>query len=160
MPEEGTGSSISPYMGALESSLSTEFSPSETLKIPGIEMKYLSMGMTNSYRVAIEEGTNMVRSRDCRSRDSAPRRPRRSAGNSHMPSRNVPHIPRRSAQNDRKAPGRESCVPDGKDGRFPAHPGQKIKKWAKEEQSTISRGGQQNPGKNSPSIPQENVNIR
>ncbi|MBN2543779.1 YggS family pyridoxal phosphate-dependent enzyme [bacterium] len=30
-------------------------------KIPGIEMKYLSMGMTNSYKVAIEEGSNMVR---------------------------------------------------------------------------------------------------
>jgi PLP dependent protein len=29
--------------------------------IPGVEMKYLSMGMTNSYRVAIEEGANMVR---------------------------------------------------------------------------------------------------
>jgi pyridoxal phosphate enzyme (YggS family) len=29
--------------------------------IPGAEMKYLSMGMTNSYRVAIEEGANMVR---------------------------------------------------------------------------------------------------
>jgi len=24
-------------------------------------MKYLSMGMTNSYRIAIEEGSNMVR---------------------------------------------------------------------------------------------------
>jgi len=29
--------------------------------IPGVEMKYLSMGMTNSYRVAIEEGANMIR---------------------------------------------------------------------------------------------------
>lgn len=29
--------------------------------IPGIEMKYLSMGMTNSYKVAVEEGANMVR---------------------------------------------------------------------------------------------------
>ncbi len=29
--------------------------------IPGIEMKYLSMGMTNSYRVALAEGANMVR---------------------------------------------------------------------------------------------------
>lgn len=28
---------------------------------PGVEMKCLSMGMTNSYRVAIEEGANMVR---------------------------------------------------------------------------------------------------
>lgn len=29
--------------------------------IPNVEMKYLSMGMTNDYRVAIEEGSNMVR---------------------------------------------------------------------------------------------------
>jgi pyridoxal phosphate enzyme (YggS family) len=28
---------------------------------PGVEMKYLSMGMSNSYKVAIEEGANMVR---------------------------------------------------------------------------------------------------
>jgi uncharacterized pyridoxal phosphate-containing UPF0001 family protein len=28
---------------------------------PRIDMKHLSMGMTNSYRVAIEEGSNMVR---------------------------------------------------------------------------------------------------
>ncbi|MFH1039240.1 MAG: YggS family pyridoxal phosphate-dependent enzyme [PVC group bacterium] len=28
---------------------------------PGVEMRFLSMGMTNSYRVAIEEGSNMVR---------------------------------------------------------------------------------------------------
>jgi pyridoxal phosphate enzyme (YggS family) len=31
------------------------------LSLPGVEMKYLSMGMTNSYKVAIEEGSNMVR---------------------------------------------------------------------------------------------------
>jgi len=29
--------------------------------IPGVEMKYLSMGMSNSYRVALEEGANMLR---------------------------------------------------------------------------------------------------
>ncbi len=29
--------------------------------IDGVEMKYLSMGMSDSYRVAIEEGANMVR---------------------------------------------------------------------------------------------------
>ncbi len=29
--------------------------------ISGVEMKYLSMGMTNSYKVAIEEGANLVR---------------------------------------------------------------------------------------------------
>ena len=31
------------------------------LAIPGVEMAILSMGMTNSYRVALEEGANMVR---------------------------------------------------------------------------------------------------
>jgi len=31
------------------------------LNPPNVDMKYLSMGMTNSYRVAIEEGSNMVR---------------------------------------------------------------------------------------------------
>lgn len=31
------------------------------LNIDGIEMKYLSMGMTNTYKVAIEEGANIVR---------------------------------------------------------------------------------------------------
>lgn len=29
--------------------------------IPNVEMKYLSMGMSNSYRIAIEEGANIVR---------------------------------------------------------------------------------------------------
>lgn len=29
--------------------------------IPNVEMKYLSMGMTNDYRIAIEEGSNMIR---------------------------------------------------------------------------------------------------
>lgn len=33
----------------------------QTLDLPGVEMKYLSMGMTNSYLVAIQEGANMVR---------------------------------------------------------------------------------------------------
>lgn len=31
------------------------------LGLPNVEMKYLSMGMTNSYPVALEEGANMVR---------------------------------------------------------------------------------------------------
>jgi pyridoxal phosphate enzyme (YggS family) len=31
------------------------------LGLPGVEMKYLSMGMTDSYRIAIEEGANLVR---------------------------------------------------------------------------------------------------
>ena len=31
------------------------------LGLPNVEMKYLSMGMTNSYKIAIEEGANIVR---------------------------------------------------------------------------------------------------
>jgi len=31
------------------------------LDLPKVEMKYLSMGMTNSYKVALEEGANIVR---------------------------------------------------------------------------------------------------
>lgn len=37
------------------------FEQIKALNLPNIEMKYLSMGMTNSYKVAIEEGSNMVR---------------------------------------------------------------------------------------------------
>jgi hypothetical protein len=33
----------------------------KALAIPGTEMRYLSMGMTNSWRVAVEEGATMVR---------------------------------------------------------------------------------------------------
>jgi pyridoxal phosphate enzyme (YggS family) len=31
------------------------------LKLPNVEMRYLSMGMTNSYQVALEEGANIIR---------------------------------------------------------------------------------------------------
>ena len=37
------------------------FDKIERLNIPNVEMKYLSMGMTNSYQIAIEEGANIVR---------------------------------------------------------------------------------------------------
>lgn len=37
------------------------FDKLKTLDIPDTEMKYLSMGMSNSYKVAIEEGSNMIR---------------------------------------------------------------------------------------------------
>ncbi|HDZ91608.1 MAG: YggS family pyridoxal phosphate-dependent enzyme [Deltaproteobacteria bacterium] len=37
------------------------FDEIEQAHIPGVEMKHLSMGMSNSYRVALEEGANMVR---------------------------------------------------------------------------------------------------
>ncbi len=37
------------------------FEKIKALDLPNLDMKYLSMGMTNSYRIAIEEGSNMVR---------------------------------------------------------------------------------------------------
>jgi len=37
------------------------FESIKALHLPNVHMKYLSMGMTNSYRVAIEEGSNMIR---------------------------------------------------------------------------------------------------
>ena len=37
------------------------FEEIKKLNLPNVEMKHLSMGMTNSYRIAIEEGANMVR---------------------------------------------------------------------------------------------------
>jgi PLP dependent protein len=37
------------------------FEEIKALNLPGVEMKYLSMGMSNSYRVALAEGANMVR---------------------------------------------------------------------------------------------------
>ena len=37
------------------------FADLKNAAIPGPEMKYLSMGMSNSYRIAIEEGANIVR---------------------------------------------------------------------------------------------------
>jgi len=37
------------------------FEKIKELDLANVDMKYLSMGMTNSYRVAIEEGSNMVR---------------------------------------------------------------------------------------------------
>ncbi len=37
------------------------FEQIKDLRLPNIEMKYLSMGMTNSYKIAIDEGANLVR---------------------------------------------------------------------------------------------------
>ncbi|MQY80896.1 MAG: YggS family pyridoxal phosphate-dependent enzyme [Dehalococcoidia bacterium] len=37
------------------------FDKIKKLNLPRVEMRYLSMGMTNSYRIALEEGANMVR---------------------------------------------------------------------------------------------------
>lgn len=37
------------------------FEEFKSLDLPNVEMKYLSMGMTNSYKVAVDEGANIVR---------------------------------------------------------------------------------------------------
>jgi pyridoxal phosphate enzyme (YggS family) len=37
------------------------FDQIKKLNLPSIEMRYLSMGMTNSYKIALEEGANIVR---------------------------------------------------------------------------------------------------
>ena len=37
------------------------FEKIKKLALPNVEMSYLSMGMTNSYKIAIEEGANIVR---------------------------------------------------------------------------------------------------
>jgi len=37
------------------------FEKIKSLNLPGVEIKYLSMGMTSSYKVAIQEGANIVR---------------------------------------------------------------------------------------------------
>ena len=37
------------------------FEKIKELGLPNVNMKYLSMGMTNSYKVAMEEGSNMIR---------------------------------------------------------------------------------------------------
>jgi len=41
--------------------LKSLFDEAATVRMPRIEMNYLSMGMTNDFEVAIEEGANMVR---------------------------------------------------------------------------------------------------
>jgi pyridoxal phosphate enzyme (YggS family) len=58
---------MGPYTGAPEEArpyfVETRkcFEDFADLSLPNVEMKYLSMGMTNSYKVAIEEGANIVR---------------------------------------------------------------------------------------------------
>ncbi|QEK11978.1 YggS family pyridoxal phosphate-dependent enzyme [Crassaminicella thermophila] len=41
--------------------LKAMFEEIKVKKLPRVEMKYLSMGMTNDFKVAIEEGSNMIR---------------------------------------------------------------------------------------------------
>ncbi len=58
---------MGPYLGNPEQSrpyfVETRrvFEKTRSLELPNVEMRYLSIGMTNSYKVALEEGANIIR---------------------------------------------------------------------------------------------------
>jgi len=56
-PRSGNPDDVRPYFRRVKGILERI----RSLNLPNVDMKYLSMGMTNSYQVAIEEGSNMVR---------------------------------------------------------------------------------------------------
>jgi len=56
-PRFGNPEDARPYFKATKSL----FDQTGRTKIPHVEMRYLSMGMSNSYKIAIEEGANIVR---------------------------------------------------------------------------------------------------
>jgi pyridoxal phosphate enzyme (YggS family) len=56
-PRFGNSEDSRPYFGETR----RIFEKIKRLKLPNVEMRYLSMGMTNSYKVALEEGANMIR---------------------------------------------------------------------------------------------------
>ena len=56
-PRVGDPERIRPYFKKTKN----VFDKIKSLNLPNINMKTLSMGMSNSYKIAIEEGSNMVR---------------------------------------------------------------------------------------------------
>jgi len=56
-PRFGNPEDARPYFRATKKA----FDKLAKMNIPGIEMRTLSMGMSNSYKVAIEEGANLIR---------------------------------------------------------------------------------------------------
>ena len=56
-PRFGNSENVRPYFRRTK----MIFDKIKDMTLPNVSMKFLSMGMTNSYRVAIEEGSNMVR---------------------------------------------------------------------------------------------------
>lgn len=56
-PFEGDPENSRPYFKATRA----VFDRFKALTVPGVEMAYLSMGMSHSYRIAIEEGANRIR---------------------------------------------------------------------------------------------------
>jgi len=56
-PRSGNPENTRPYFARTKK----VFDTLQALDLPNVDMQHLSMGMTNSYRIAIEEGANMVR---------------------------------------------------------------------------------------------------
>lgn len=56
-PRSGNPEDIRPYFRKTKEI----YERIKILKLPNVDMKTLSMGMSNSYKVAIEEGSNMIR---------------------------------------------------------------------------------------------------
>jgi len=56
-PRFGIPEDARPYFKATKKA----FDRLKKLDIPNVEMKYVSMGMSNSYKIAIEEGANIIR---------------------------------------------------------------------------------------------------
>jgi len=56
-PRFGNPENVRPYFRRTKKI----FDAIKDMALPNVDMKYLSMGMTNSYRIAIEEGSNMIR---------------------------------------------------------------------------------------------------
>ncbi len=56
-PRFGNPEDARPYFKATKSA----FDRLSKAQLPNVEMRYLSMGMSNSYKIAIEEGANIIR---------------------------------------------------------------------------------------------------
>jgi len=56
-PRSGNPEDYRPYFAETKKI----FEGIKRLKLPNVDMRYLSMGMTNSYLVAVEEGANIIR---------------------------------------------------------------------------------------------------
>ena len=56
-PDLGNPEELRPYFAETRKT----FEKIKSLDLPNVEMRYLSMGMTNSYKIAMEEGANIVR---------------------------------------------------------------------------------------------------
>jgi len=56
-PDSGSPEDLRPFFVETRET----FEKINRLNLPNVEMRYLSMGMTNSYRIALEEGANIVR---------------------------------------------------------------------------------------------------